>query len=139
MKPFISHLPWRTVTVSLLATLASLNLSISTASAAAPVPVLPVLETPQTLDTDEAVPAGVLQGDSDDPAIWIHPTSPEHSLVIATLKNGGLAVFDLRGQLRQLFAPEEYGAFRYNNVDLVLRLQARQRQGGHRGRHGPRQ
>src|SRR5262245_14985825 len=109
MKPFISHLPERTVTVFLSAALASVHL-ISTVRAAAPVAVLPVLETPQTLDTGETVPAGVLQGDSDDPAIWVHPTNPEHSLVIATLKNGGLAVFDLGGQLRQLFAPAEYGA-----------------------------
>src|SRR5688572_4143767 len=87
--------------------------------AAEPASVLPVLETPQTLDTGDPVLAGVLQGDSDDPAIWVHPTRPTESLVLATLKNGGMAVFDLKGRLRQLFAPEEYGAFRYNNVDLV--------------------
>jgi 3-phytase len=94
------------------------NPSAPAADTPVPVSVLPVLETPQTLDTDEA-PPGVLQGDSDDPAIWVHPTHPGQSLVLASLKNGGLAVFDLAGQLRQLFAPEEYGAFRYNNVDLV--------------------
>ena len=100
--------------------LAALTVGNPSTSADTPVPVsvLPAFETPQTLDTDEA-PPGVLQGDRDDPAIWVHPTHPEQSLVLASLKNGGLAVFELAGQLRQLFAPEEYGAFRYNNVDLV--------------------
>jgi 3-phytase len=119
MKTFVVHLPSRRAALILSAVLMVLSLSVSAVIAADPFPVLPVLETPQTLDTDEPVPAGVLQGDSDDPAIWVHPTNPEASLVLATLKNGGLAVFDLKGQLRQLFAPEEYGAFRYNNVDLV--------------------
>ena len=105
--------------------LSMLSLPVFPTMAAAPFPVLPVLETPQTLDTDEPVPAGVLQGDSDDPAIWVHPTIPAASLVLATLKNGGLAVFDLQGQLRQLFAPAEYGAFRYNNVDLIYNFKLR--------------
>jgi myo-inositol-hexaphosphate 3-phosphohydrolase len=105
--------------IALMVILTGVFSALQSSIASEPFVVLPVLETPQTLDTDEPQPPGVLQGDSDDPAIWVHPTSPEHSLVIATLKNGGLAVFDLQGQLRQLFAPEEYGAFRYNNVDLV--------------------
>jgi myo-inositol-hexaphosphate 3-phosphohydrolase len=118
MKAYSFHL-WRCPIAALFVSLTMLSLGTVALFAANPFPVLPVLETPQTLDTDEPVPAGVLRGDSDDPAIWVHPTYPEASLVIATLKNGGLAVFDLKGQVRQLFAPEEYGAFRYNNVDLV--------------------
>lgn len=78
---------------------------------------LPAVETPQALDDAEA--DSPLRGDSDDPAIWVHPSKPEKSLVIATQKDGGLVVFDLEGQVRQLIAPESYGAFRYNNVDLV--------------------
>jgi myo-inositol-hexaphosphate 3-phosphohydrolase len=102
-----------------LTLLLTFSVGLSTGFTADPFPVLPVLETPQTLDTGDPVPAGVLQGDSDDPAIWVHPTNPQDSLVLATLKNGGMAVFDLKGRVRQLFAPEVYGAFRYNNVDLA--------------------
>ena len=78
---------------------------------------LPVVETPQALDDAEA--DSPLRGDSDDPAIWVHPSAPAKSLVIATQKDGGLVVFDLKGQVRQVIAPETYGGFRYNNVDLI--------------------
>jgi 3-phytase len=93
------HSESRTVAVlrSLLPALGAGNLS-APAETPAPVSVVPVVETPQTVDTDEA-PLGVLEGDSDDPAIWVHPTDPEKSLVLASLKNWGLAVFDLAGQL----------------------------------------
>ncbi|TAE46258.1 MAG: phytase [Bacteroidetes bacterium] len=39
--------------------------------------------------------------DTDDPAIWIHPTDPAQSLVIGTDKNpdGALYVFDLQGKI----------------------------------------
>jgi 3-phytase len=52
---------------------------------------------------------------ADDPAIWVHPTEPERSLIIGTDKQGGggLAVYDLSG--RQL-AFQADGAM--NNVDL---------------------
>jgi myo-inositol-hexaphosphate 3-phosphohydrolase len=79
---------------------------------------LAALETLPTLD-DEDAPEGVLAGDADDPAIWLHPSDPAQSLVIATLKDGGLVVFNLAGEVVQVFAPEEYGDFRYNNVDLI--------------------
>lgn len=78
---------------------------------------LPAVETPQALDDPEA--DSPLQGDSDDPAIWVHPSAPAKSLVIATQKDGGLVVFDLKGQIRQVIAPKQYGGFRYNNVDLI--------------------
>lgn len=78
---------------------------------------LPKVETPQALDDPEA--DSPLRGDSDDPAIWVHPSRPAKSLVIATQKDGGLVVFDLEGRVRQVIAPEEYGGFRYNNVDLI--------------------
>jgi myo-inositol-hexaphosphate 3-phosphohydrolase len=82
MKTSVVHLPSCRLAVILLAILVVLSLSRPAVKAANPFPVLPVLETPQTLDTDEPVPAGVLQGDSDDPAIWVHPTNPEASLVL---------------------------------------------------------
>src|SRR5262245_49946117 len=118
MKAFVSFLRSWTA-FSLLFTSFALLSPRGAQAAADPFIVFPILETPQTLDTGDPVPRGVLQGDSDDPAIWVHPTNPQDSLVICTLKNGGLVVFDLEGRVRQLFAPEVYGAFRYNNVDLI--------------------
>ncbi|NJK39221.1 MAG: phytase [Oscillatoriales cyanobacterium RM1_1_9] len=78
----------------------------------------PVLETPYTVD-DKDAPAGVLAGDSDDPAIWINPNNPDQSLVIATLKDGGLVTFDLNGGIVEQILPAPFGEIRYNNVDLV--------------------
>ncbi|ELR98485.1 phytase [Gloeocapsa sp. PCC 73106] len=54
--------------------------------------------------------------DGDDPAIYVHPTDPNQSLVITTFKDAGLAVYDLDGQELQTISPEN---IRYNNVDLV--------------------
>jgi hypothetical protein len=42
----------------------------------------PVVETPRAIDEEDA--ASPLQGDSDDPAIWVHPKRPWKSLIIAT-------------------------------------------------------
>lgn len=81
--------------------------------------VLPEVETPQVLDTDEPVPPGAIPGDADNPAIWVHPTDSSQSLVITSLKDGGLAVFDLKGQLVQSILPGEFGEIRYNNVDVL--------------------
>jgi 3-phytase len=50
---------------------------------------------------------------ADDPAIWIHPTRPELSLVIGTNKKRGLEVYDLAGRRIQSL-PDG----RMNNVDL---------------------
>jgi len=50
---------------------------------------------------------------ADDPAIWRHPTDATRSLVLATDKKRGLAVYDLQGRERQ-FLP----VGRVNNVDL---------------------
>ncbi|TCC53189.1 phytase [Kribbella capetownensis] len=64
---------------------------------------------------------------ADDPAIWIDAKHPERSVVLGTLKNGGLTVFDLSGQEVQHIATppppapgQEPG--RFNNVDLVGNL-----------------
>lgn len=57
--------------------------------------------------------------DADDPAIWVHPSRPADSIVIGTLKNGGLTVVDLRGRQLQHIAPAPGG--RFNNVDVIGR------------------
>ena len=59
----------------------------------------------------EPVPSG---GDAaDDPAIWVHPSDRDASLVIGTDKQGGLAVYDLEGSELAYLADG-----RMNNVDL---------------------
>ena len=78
----------------------------------------PVLETPYTVD-QEGNSEAALTGDSDDPAIWINPKNPEQSLVIITLKDGGLATLDLDGEIVEEILPAPFGEIRYNNVDLI--------------------
>lgn len=58
-----------------------------------------------------------VQFDTDDPAIWIHPTDPAKSLVIGTDKDaqGSLYVFDLAGKIVNKVA----GLKRPNNVDIA--------------------
>lgn len=56
---------------------------------------------------------------ADDPAVWVNPTAPPASLVVATNKRRGLVVYDLDGRLRSRL---DLG--QTNNVDL------RPRQGG---------
>lgn len=54
------------------------------------------------------------QGDAaDDPAIWVHPTDAQRSLVLATDKKAGLQVYDLSGRQIQSLA-----IGRLNNVDV---------------------
>lgn len=43
--------------------------------------------------------------DVDDPAIWVNPTDKSKSLVISTLKKGGIDVYNLQGQLLQFIPP----------------------------------
>ena len=66
--------------------------------------VVPTLETPAVETWGDA---------ADDPAIWVHPTDPAKSVVIATDKNLGFYVYDLDGRLLQTVADG-----RMNNVDL---------------------
>ncbi|WP_245927648.1 phytase [Aphanothece hegewaldii] len=73
--------------------------------------VIPTVETPEVLD--EIVSPS---GDADDPAIWLHPTNPALSLVVGTVKDAGLRVYDLEGSLIQTISPDN---IRYNNVDLL--------------------
>lgn len=60
-----------------------------------------------------------LIGDSDDPAVWIDPLNAANSLVIATLKDGGLVTFNLDGTLAQNLTSLPNGEIRYNNVDVL--------------------
>ncbi|MBI4291687.1 MAG: phytase [Betaproteobacteria bacterium] len=81
--------------------------------------VTPVPQTDEThpiLDLDES-PAGQRLGDADDPAIWVHPDKPGRSRVIATLKSGGLEVYDMKGEVVQSIDSEPgKQSLRYNNV-----------------------
>ena len=85
--------------------------------------VLPTVETPYTIDSEEIdseeVIEPVLAGDSDDPAIWVNPNNSGESIVIGTLKDGGLATFNLEGEVQQVIPPGEFGDIRYNNVDII--------------------
>lgn len=60
------------------------------------------------------------QHDTDDPAIWVHPTDPSKSLVIGTDKdeNGALYVYDLQGKIVKIVD----GLKRPNNVDIEYGL-----------------
>ncbi|WP_037309593.1 phytase [Amycolatopsis orientalis] len=74
----------------------------------------PVAQTRAFVDDAGADPANA---DADDPAIWVHPENPSASVVLGTLKEGGLAAFDLKArQLQHLAVP---AGGRFNNVDVV--------------------
>ncbi|RSN43563.1 hydrolase [Amycolatopsis sp. WAC 04197] len=74
----------------------------------------PVAQTRAYVDDKGANPANA---DADDPAIWVHPKNPSASVVLGTLKEGGLAAFDLKARQLQHLAVPEGG--RFNNVDVV--------------------
>ncbi len=59
--------------------------------------------------------------DTDDPAIWIHPTDPSKSMVLGTDKNtdGGLYAFDLDGKIIN----KVLNLKRPNNVDIAYGFQ----------------
>lgn len=50
---------------------------------------------------------------ADDPALWVHPTDPEQSLVLGTHKHMGLYSYDLKGNMKQFLR-----VGRLNNVDV---------------------
>jgi len=60
--------------------------------------------------------------DTDDPAVWIHPTDPSQSLIIGTDKesDGALYVFDLSGKVQNDKVVR--GLQRPNNVDVEYGL-----------------
>lgn len=58
--------------------------------------------------------------DTDDPAIWVHPTDASKSLIVGTDKEvgGGLYIYDLDGKIVNKFIDME----RPNNVDIAYGL-----------------
>lgn len=62
---------------------------------------------------DETHPVDSHGDAADDPAIWVDPIDPSNSLVLGTDKKGGLALYDLRGDLLQFVAQDGL-----NNVDV---------------------
>jgi 3-phytase len=73
-------------------------------------------------DVTAAVVTEQVAEDPDDPAIWIHPSAPEQSLILGTNKveapGGALLVFGLDGKIRQTIG----GLDRPNNVDVEYGL-----------------
>ncbi len=76
--------------------------------------VAPTLETANLPDND-------YDSDADDPAFWVHPTDLAKTLVLASAKNGGIRVYDLRGTIIQAVDPEstDAGEGRINNIDVA--------------------
>ncbi|RAS63024.1 3-phytase [Lentzea atacamensis] len=81
-------------------------------------PATPVI-TPTVITQTFEEPA-----DADDPAIWVNPRNAERSVVLGTLKEGGLAAFDLNGRTigvhpAPLPPTPDAKPGRYNNVDVL--------------------
>ena len=81
--------------------------------------VAPTVETRPALSNDPTLPQSQRAG-SDDPAIYVNSTDPEKSLILTTVKNAGLRIYDLCGNLVQDINP---GNIRYNNIDLQYGFQ----------------
>ena len=83
--------------------------------------ITPILETPEELRYEDAT--DLTEGsDPDDPAIWENEFRASKSLVITTMKNGGLRSYNLEGEEVQRIEPE---GVRYNNVDIVYGVELR--------------
>ncbi|WP_242039620.1 phytase [Anabaena sphaerica] len=82
----------------------------------------PTVETrPDLFDDEDPGQAIVDQNaDADDPAIYVNATNSANSLVLTSVKNAGLRVYDLSGELLQTVNP---GDIRYNNIDLQYGFQ----------------
>ena len=76
----------------------------------------PILETRPALLDDDSLPFSQ-RADADDPAIYVNGTDSSKSLVLTSVKNGGLRIYDLAGNLLQTINPSNPD-IRYNNVDL---------------------
>lgn len=84
--------------------------------------LLPLL-APPIVSIKPAVTTDKVANDPDDPAIWVHPTTPAQSLIVGTNKvsaaeGGALYVFGLDGKIRQVLK----GLDRPNNVDVEYGL-----------------
>ncbi|MEA5553739.1 phytase [Anabaena cylindrica UHCC 0172] len=82
----------------------------------------PTLETrPDLFDDEDPAQATVDQNaDADDPAIYVNAEDSANSLVLTSVKNAGVRVYDLSGNLLQTVNP---GDVRYNNIDLQYGFQ----------------
>ncbi|MEU5695681.1 phytase [Actinosynnema sp. NPDC020468] len=105
----------RTLSAALLVALVA-----ATPAAASTAGVTPVTQTRAFVDDGSATPANA---DADDPAVWVHPDR-RRSVVLGTLKEGGLAAFDLDGRALGTYpapAAPAPGAKpgRFNNVDVL--------------------
>ena len=78
--------------------------------------VTPTVETRPALLDDGTKPFSQ-RADADDPAIYVNATDSSKSLVVTSVKNGGLRIYDLAGNLLQTINPSNPD-IRYNNVDL---------------------
>ncbi|WP_158296493.1 phytase [Nocardioides albidus] len=65
---------------------------------------------------DETAPVATGGDSADDPAIWVHPTDPARSLVIANNKRGALESYDLDGNRVQRITDPEVTF--WGNVDV---------------------
>ncbi len=84
--------------------------------AAAPPPPPPRVETPEAVPSTVETTPGTHSGDTmDDPAIWVHPTDPALSLVMANDKLGAFETYDLAGNLVQRLTS---GSSFWGNVDV---------------------
>ncbi|MDB9309469.1 5'/3'-nucleotidase SurE [Aphanizomenon sp. CS-733/32] len=78
--------------------------------------VTPIVKTRPALLDDGSLPFSQ-RADADDPAIYVNATDSSKSLVLTSVKNGGLRIYDLAGNLLQTINPSNPD-IRYNNVDL---------------------
>lgn len=75
--------------------LAAASLTLITACASAPPPVLDHQKS--VMASMETAPAGARGDAADDPAVWLHPSDPAKSLILGTNKQEGLVVYNLDG------------------------------------------
>ncbi len=103
-----------------IALVALLTLAAACAPAEAPAPAT-ADALPLFADTlSPAVITDTVPVDSDDPAIWLHPTDPAQSLILGTDKgdmNGGVYVFGLDGRIDRTRSVSPLQ--RMNNVDVA--------------------
>lgn len=88
---------------------AAISLLLATGAAQAvtqAVTLTAAVSTPVLHQYDDAP----LTPDADDTAIWRHPNSVHRSLVIGSLKDAGLQVYNLRGRPVQTLYPENHPA-----------------------------
>lgn len=74
---------------------------------------LPDADTKNVTASVQTTPVATAGDAADDPAIWVHPTDPEQSLILGTNKQAGLVVYALDGHQMQSLPDAKL-----NNVDV---------------------